>query len=366
MVIPFGDLKRHYFSIRKQVERAVRSVLESGWFILGERCKAFEDAFSTYCGCKFGVGVGSGTEALHLGLVACGVRPGDEVITVANTCVPTISAISSAGARPVFVDVHPQSYNMDPTQIKPKITSKTRAILPVHLYGQAADLDPILSIARERNLKIVEDCAQAHGTEYKGQKVGSFGDVGCFSFYPSKNLGAFGDGGMVVTSAPEIAENLKMLRNYGQSRRYHHDIKGYNSRLDEIQASILHTKLSYLDGWNSRRNEIAGFYREHVNHPDIIHPCEMGYGRHNFHLYVVRVPERDGLKIRLKEKGIGTEIHFPIPIHHQKAYSDLNIPGDSLPVTERFCGEILSLPNYPELNEEEIGYIAQTIQEEVG
>lgn len=364
MQVPFGALSRQYLSIKPEIDQAIHSVLDSGWFILGEHVQNFESKFANYCGCPYGVSVGSGTEALHLGLVACGVRTGDEVITVANTCVPTISAISFSGANPVFVDVIPDSYTMDPDQIEAKITDKTRVILPVHLYGQSADMDPILLIAQKYNLKVVEDCAQAHGTTYKTKKTGSMGDVGCFSFYPSKNLGAFGDGGMVVTHNKEISQKLIMLRNYGQNRRYYHKIKGYNSRLDEIQAAILHTKLSYLDSWNTRRRDIARYFKENITNRHINHPKEMGYGSHIFHLFIIRVANRDKLEKHLRERGIGTAIHYPIPVHLQKAYSDLCLPKGTLPQTEKISNQILSLPIYPELTEDEVEYIVQVVNKE--
>ena len=364
MQIPFGDLKRQYLTIKEEVDEALHSVLDSGWYVLGQNVQAFEQKFAAYIGCAYGIGVGSGTEALHLGLIACGIQPGDEVITVPNTCVPTISAISFAGAIPVFADIHPDSYTMDPDLIEAQITKKTRAILPVHLYGQAADMDPILAIAQKHNLKVIEDCAQAHGTEYKGRKVGSLGDVGCFSFYPSKNLGALGDAGAITTSDPKLSETLIMLRNYGQRERYHHDIKGYNSRLDEMQAAVLLAKLPHLDAWNDRRREIASYYQEHLS-PAVMTPSEMPYGKHIYHLFVIRIPNRDDLQTHLQKRDIGTAIHFPIPIHLQKAYSDLQLPKGSYPATEKAANQILSLPIYPELSDNEIGYIVQSVNEAV-
>jgi len=363
MNIPFGDLKRQYIALKDEIDEAIHGVLDSGWYILGKRVDAFESAFADFCGCEYGIGVGSGTEALHLGLIACGVEPGDEVITVANTCVPTISAISFAGACPVFVDVVPESFTIDPGQVEEKISDRTRAIVPVHLFGQSADMDPIVAIAKKYNLKVIEDCAQAHGTEYRERKVGSLGDVGCFSFYPSKNLGAFGDGGMVVTSDSELADKLRMLRFYGQSRRDYHEIKGFNSRLDEIQAAILHTKLVHLDHWNDRRRQIAECFKENIVKPEIMHPREMEYGKHIFHLYVIRVSARDEFRQRLLARGISTGVHYPVPIHFQKAYADLNLPIGSLPVTEEIANQIVSLPVFPELSDGEIAYVCQVINE---
>jgi dTDP-4-amino-4,6-dideoxygalactose transaminase len=365
MDIPFGNLKLHYLSIKDEIDDAIHTVLDSGWFVLGNKGRDFESAFATYCGCKFGIGVGSGTEAIHLGLVACGVEPGDEVITVPNTCIPSIAAISLAGALPVFVDIRPDSLLLDPDQIRAKVSNKTKAILPVHLYGQATDMDTILAIAQEYNLKVVGDCAQAHGAKFRGQNVGTLGDVACFSFYPSKNLGAFGDGGMVLTNDPALAETLTMLRNYGESKRYYHDIKGYNSRLDEIQAGILNAQLPHLDSWNKRRREIAHLYMENITHPGVSHPNEMDYGVHVFHLYVIRVANRDRLRERLLKRGVGTQIHYPIPVHLQKSYSDLNIPQGSYPITEDAVTQILSLPIYPELQDDEVMYVAQIVNEEM-
>ena len=363
MQVPFGDLKRQYFSIKGEIDGAIHRVLEKGWFILGENVEAFERAFSKYCGAKFGIGVGSGTEALHLALLACGAESGDEVITVPNTAVPTVSAISFANARPVFVDIDPQTYTVDPSKIEEKITARTKVILPVHLYGHPADMDPILGIARKYTLKVVEDVCQAHGSEYKGRKVGSIGDVGCFSFYPSKNLGAYGDGGMVVTNDEALAEKVWLLRNYGQRKRYYHSIKGFNSRLDEIQASILLTKLKYLDEWNRKRRQIADLLNRLIENNSVTKPIEKGYAYHIYHLYVIRHPQRDRLKDYLHKKGIQSLIHYPIPIHLQEAYRDLKLGNGTYPVSERCAQEILSLPMYPELENNEVEYIVEVINQ---
>jgi dTDP-4-amino-4,6-dideoxygalactose transaminase len=359
MQIPFGDLRRQYHSIKDKVDEAISKVLNKGSFILGENVESFEQEFSSFCGAKFGVGVGSGTEALHLSLLACGVKPGDEVITVANTAVPTVSAISFANAIPVFVDIDQESHNINPSKIEEKISEKTKVILPVHLYGQPADMDRILEVADQYKLKVVEDACQAHGAEYKGRKVGTFGNTGCFSFYPSKNLNAYGDGGVVVTNDEEIAIRLKMLRNYGKERRYYNPIKGFNSRLDEIQASILRVKLKYLDEWNEKRREIAQLYNTFLK--TVIKPKEMDYAKHVYHLYVIRSPKREQLQMYLREKGIGTLIHYPIPIHLQGAYRELGLKDGSLPITEKYASEILSLPIFPELTNEEIEYISTSV-----
>ncbi|MBI4640704.1 MAG: DegT/DnrJ/EryC1/StrS family aminotransferase [Candidatus Tectomicrobia bacterium] len=360
--VPFGDLKRHYERIKAEVDAAIADVLNRGWFILGEKVKEFEEAFSRYCGAEYGIGVGSGTEALHLALIACGIGPGDEVITVSNTCIPTISAISFAGATPRFVDIDPLTYTMDPSQIESQITERTKAILPVHLYGQCADMDPILDVARRYRLSVIEDCAQAHGAEYKGKKAGTLGDAGCFSFYPTKNLGAFGDAGMVVTDRPEIAEKVGLIRNYGERQRYYHSIKGYNSRLDEIQAAILLAKLPYLNGWNQRRRDIAQAYQEELRDTGILYPVEAPERTHIYHLYVIRVDDRDRFQKQLREDGIGTMIHYPVPVHFQEAYLFLNVPQGALPLTEKIAQEIVSVPIYPELDDEEVEHVLKGIK----
>jgi dTDP-4-amino-4,6-dideoxygalactose transaminase len=366
VVIPVFDLKDQYNAIKGQVNGAVARVLESGWFILGQEVEAFESEFAAYCGLSHGIGVGSGTEALHLALLACGVGPGDEVITVPHTAVATVSAIELTGARPVFVDIDPTSYTIAPDQLESRITARTKVIVPVHLYGQAADLDPILEIAHRHGLTVVEDCAQAHGAEYKGQRVGSLGRVACFSFYPTKNLGAYGDGGMVVTDDEVLAQKVRLLRQYGWDKRYVSSLRGLNSRLDEIQAAILRVKLSHLDKWNKARRARAQLYGELLAGSRVATPAEMDYGRHVYHLYVVRCPHRahrDGLKSYLTENGVGTAIHYPVPIHLQEAYRDLGYRRGDFPVTEACADEILSLPMYPELREDEVREIVELVRE---
>lgn len=355
MNIPFGDLKRQYAAQKTEIGHAIQSVLDKGWFVLGEYGHHFENNFANYCNAKQGIGVGSGTDALHLGLKACGIRTNDEVITVAHTATPTASGISLSGAKPVFIDIDPQSYTIDPNLIEQAITSKTKAIVPVHLYGQSANMDDILTIAQKYCLHVVEDCAQAHGTLYRGQKVGTLGDVGCFSFYPSKNLGAFGDGGMVITQCPQIAQRVQLLRNYGSITRDVHEIQGINSRLDEIQAAILNTKLSHLDAQNQRRREIAHIYRTQITHPDLDHPTEKDWGTHIYHLYVIQTPHRNRLRQHLENCGIGTGIHYPTPVHKQPAYTHLNT--QHLPMTEHIVDRILSLPIFPELTDAEINHV---------
>ena len=361
MKIPFGNLKRQYEQLRDRIDAATREVYESGWLILGQQVQDFEANFAQYCGGKYAVGVGSGTEALHLSLIACGIQSGDEVITVANTCVPTLSAVSFAGAVPVFVDIDEKTFTINPALIEERITPKTKAILPVHLYGQCADMNPILEIARKHGLAVVEDCAQAHGSQYKGRMAGTMGDAGAFSFYPSKNLGAFGDGGLVLTNDQTTAQTLVKLRNYGQEKRYYHSIKGFNSRLDELQAAILKAKLPYLDAWNLRRREIAMRYYEAFSAVGISCPLEAAERFHTYHLYVLRVPQRERFQKLLEEKAIATIIHYPIPVHLQESYAECRLQGKSLPLTEQLAGEIVSLPLYPELTDQEVDYVIKTV-----
>ncbi len=361
MNVPFGDLRRQYDAMRQEVDEAVQRVFERGWFVLGVEGENFEQELANYLGVNRAVGVGSGTEAIHLALRAVGVEAGDEVITVPNTCVPTVSGIWAAGALPVLVDVDEKSFTLDPNRLEAAITPKTKAILPVHLYGQSADLDPIMDIARQHNIKVIEDAAQAHGAIYKNRKLGTVADAAAFSFYPSKNLGANGDGGAVTTNDDEIAERIIRLRNYGQEKRYYHKTKGTNSRLDEVQAAILSAKLKRLDEWNERRREIAKIYNEEITNSLIQKPVEMGYGQHNYHLYVVRCQRRDELQQFLTEKGITTLIHYPVPIHLQEAYSDLNKREGDFPVAELIAKQILSLPIFPELNYDEALYVVDCI-----
>ncbi len=372
-MIPFVNLSEQYLSIKEDIDNAILRVLNSGWFILGQELVSFEEEFANYCNTKYGVGVGSGTEALHLALLACGVGPGDVVITVSNTAVPTVSAIDSANARPTFVDIDPKTYTMDPNKLEeylkkkfsknnPRSTEKPKAIIPVHLFGHPADMDPILEVARRYDLKVIEDACQAHGTEYKGKKVGSIGDVGCFSFYPTKNLGAYGDSGMIVTNDKETAEKLRMLRNYGEERKYYTVLRGFNSRLDEIQAAVLRVKLGHLQGWNETRRNHAGLYNNLLRDSFVIIPVEEDYAKHVFHLYVIRTKDQRKLQEWLKTKEIFTSIHYPAPIHFHPAYKDRGFRRGDLPVSEKYATEILSLPMYPELEEDQIQYICRAIR----
>lgn len=360
-MIPISDLKRQYQSIKLEIDDAIKRVFSDSWFILGKQVEEFETEFAAYNGSKYAVAVGSGTEALHLALAACGIGNGDEVITVPNTAVFTVSAISFAGAKPVFVDIDGENYLMDTGKLVKAITKRTRAIIPVHLYGQCANMPEIMRIAKIHKLKVVEDACQAHGASFKNKKSGSFGDLGAFSFYPSKNLGCYGDGGMIVTDDPKMAEKLKMLRNGGQNKRYYHEIKGYNSRLDEIQAAVLRVKLKYLDKWNDERRSKAELYNKLIINKKITLPSETAGARHVYHLYVIRAAGRDKLQEYLKGKGIQTLIHYPIPVHRQKAYSDLKLKKGSFKTAESAAGQILSLPMFPEITESEIRAVSEAI-----
>lgn len=360
-MIPFMDLRRHITALRSEIDTSIARVLDRGWFILGEEVALFEAEFAAYCGVRYAVGVASGTDALHLALRAVGVSAGDEVITVANAGVPGVAAIELAGGRPIFVDVDPASCNMHPGLIEEAITSRTRAIMPVHLYGRPADMDPILEIAGRHALAVIEDAAQAHGARYKGRRVGGIAHVGCFSFYPTKNLGAFGDGGAVVTNDPAVAERVRLLRQYGWKPRYYSQVRGVNSRLDELQAAVLQVKLRHLDAWNARRRQLAAEYGRNLDGSGVIMPTEAPDVFHVYHLYVVRTSHRDALREHLYQLGIETAIHYPLPAHLQPAYRDLGGANGQLPVTERLAGEVLSLPLYPELTEDEVAAVCDAI-----
>jgi dTDP-4-amino-4,6-dideoxygalactose transaminase len=360
--IPLVDLKKQYQGIKGELLAGIEQVLNGMQLFLGKNVQAFEVDFARYCGVDYAVAVGSGTEALQIALMSCGIGLGDEVITVANTFIATIEAIALVGARPVFVDIDQDTYNIDVSQIENKITRQTRAILPVHLYGHPANMGPLLDLAQTHKLKVIEDSCQAHGAEYKGRKAGSMGTAGCFSFYFTKNLGAYGEAGMVVTSDPDIAKKARMLRDHGSSMKYHHQYIGINGRIDEIQAAILRVKLPHLDEWNEKRRSLAQAYNAGL--PSIYtKPREMPWAKHVYHLYVIRTPGRDQLKAFLESKGIATAMHYPIPIHMQEACRPYGGKNISLPATEKLTGEILSLPMYPELSTEEVGYICDCLRE---
>jgi dTDP-4-amino-4,6-dideoxygalactose transaminase len=362
-MIPFVDLKSQYNSIKDEINTAVLSVLDSTQFILGDEVLALEQEFAAYCSAEHGVALNTGTSALHLALLAAGIGAGDEVITIPFTFVATVSAIAYTGATPVFVDIDPVSYTMDVNQIEKAITAKTKAIMPVHLYGQPADMDPIMEIARRHGLKVIEDAAQAHRSEYKGRRVGSIGDIGCFSFYPGKNLGAYGEGGMAVTNNPEYAQKMRMLRDWGQDGRYNHVMKGYNYRMDGIQGAILRVKLRYLDRWTDARRTHAAQYDALLADSGLKTPVAMPYGHHVYHVYVLRVPQREALQQKLNDQGIQTGIHYPIPVHLQKAFADLGRHKGDFPESELVAAEVLSLPMYPELSEAQINVIATAVGE---
>ena len=362
-MIPFGDLRLQYRAIKVELDRAIQSVLEDGWFILGKNVSAFEREFADYCRAAFAVGVANGTDALQLALMACDVEPEDEVITTPLSATFTALAISATGAIPKFVDIDPETYNLDPQRLEKAIGPRTKAIIPVHLYGQPADMEPILTIAQQHGLLVIEDAAQAHGAEYRGRKVGTLADVACFSFYPSKNLGAFGDGGMVVTDKEAIAERVRMLRNGGQRGRYEHLLLGRNSRLDELQAAILRVKLAHLDEWNARRRHLAALYTALLGDSEVDPPLELPDVKHVYHLYVIRSTHRDKLQQHLAQQDIGTAVHYPTPIHLQDAYHWLELGRGSFPEAEHAAEQVLSLPIYPELTDTKVRQVAAHIRE---
>jgi len=347
--IPFLDLRASYLELKSEIDEAVARVLDSGWYVLGTEVEAFESEFAAYCQTKFSIGLANGLDALVLALRAMDVGPGDEVIVPSNTYIATWLAVSQCGATPVPVEPDDRTYNIDPSSIVAAITSRTKVILPVHLYGQPADLDPILEIARKHGLRVLEDGAQAHGARYKGQRIGGHGDAVAWSFYPGKNLGAIGDGGAVTTNDPVIADRIRVLRNYGSHVKYVNEVKGFNSRLDPIQAAILRVKLNKLDIWNDRRREIAKHYLDNLSVSSLVLPNVPEWADPVWHLFVVRHAQRDKVATRLNEMGIGTLIHYPIPPHKQAAYADLNFPLESYPKASKMADEVLSLPIGPHL-----------------
>ena len=356
--IPFLDLKSHHAALRTELDRAIKEVIDSGAFAGGPFVEKFERDFAAYCGSRYAIGVGSGTEALWLSLLACGVGPGDEVITVANTFMATAEAITYCGARPVFVDVNETTYTMDPAGLEDALGPRTKAIIPVHLFGQPADMDPILEFGRKHNLFVIEDAAQAHGAKYKGRTAGTISDAGCFSFYPSKNLGALGEAGAIITNDAELQEKVRILRDHGQVRKYHHDVIGWNCRMDGIQAAVLSVKLPYLESGNSlRRTHAMQYNRAFDGMGEVITPFEASYARHVYHVYAIRVEERDEVTRFLKERAIQCAVHYPVPIHLQKAYQDLGYKTGSLPISEQIARQFISLPMFPELTEAQINMV---------
>jgi dTDP-4-amino-4,6-dideoxygalactose transaminase len=362
MNVPFVDLQTQFQSLKKDVLPAMEKVMARAAFVLGAEVDEFEKAFAQFCGAPYCVGVSSGCDALLIAIKALGLGPGDEIITVANTYIATALSITAAGAKPVLVDCLEDTYEIDPAAVRAAVTPRTKAIIPVHLYGQAADMDPLREIAAKHGLKVIEDAAQAHGATYKGRPCGTLGDVGCFSFYPGKNLGAYGDGGAIVTADPKIAEFARQFRNYGQTKKYYHDSVGWNSRLDTVQAAVLLTKLKHLAAWNEARRRHAAAYRERLKDLPLVLPAAVPGNEHIYHLFVIRVAKRDALLEVLGRQGISCGIHYPIPVHLQKAYAHLGHRAGSFPVSERVAPEILSLPMYPELTEEQLGCVCDAIR----
>ncbi len=363
MSVPMVDLKIQYAAIREEVADAVQGVIESAHFILGPQGKALEEAIAAYLGVKYAVAVASGTDALHLALLAAGIKRDDEVITTPFTFIATAEAASYLGAKPVFVDIDPSTFNIDISKIEAAITKKTRAIIPVHLYGAPVEMDGLMKLAKKHGLKVIEDCAQSFGAEYRGKKTGAFGDLGCFSFFPSKNLGGYGDGGMVITDDAKLAEHMLSLRNHGSRIRYYHDEIGYNSRLDEIQAAILNIKFKHIDEYNAKRRKNAFLYNTILAGPGIQTPSEQDNTKHVFHQYTIRVKDRDAVKQKLDAGNVTSSmIYYPVPLHLQAAYKNLGMKPGSLPKTELAAQEVLSLPMYPELTEEQIRLIADAVK----
>ena len=364
--VPYLDLKAQYQSIKSEIDAAIALVLESCQFVLGSEVARFEQNFAAYCGTSECIALNSGTSALHLALLAAGVGPGHEVITVPFTFVATVAAVLYAGSRPVLVDIEPRSFTMDPTAVEKAVTHRTKAILPVHLYGHSADMDPIMDIARRHNLVVIEDAAQAHGAKYKGRPVGSIGDMACFSFYPGKNLGAYGEGGAVTTNNTRYASAIRMLRDWGQDSKYHHLLKGYNYRMEAFQGAILGVKLKYLDQWTAARRIIGNKYDDLLSRAEILTPVEMPWAKHVYHIYNVRSKDRDRLQASLAAEGIQTAINYPVPIHLQPGYADLGFQLGDFPVAEAASKAVLSLPIYPELSSQAVAQVATTLSAAVG
>lgn len=368
MKVPFLDLQAHHAPMRAEIDRAIAEVIDNAAFAGGSFVAAFENDFARFCQCRYAIGLGNGTDALWLALLASGVGPGDEVITVPSTFMATAEAITYCGATPVFVDIDERTYTLDPAGLQDAVTSRTKAIIPVHLFGQTADMDPILEFARGRGLVVIEDAAQAHGAEYKGRKAGSMGDAGCFSFYPGKNLGAFGEAGAVVTNNSELREKICILRDHGQVRKYHHTMVGWNCRMDGIQAAVLRVKLQHLAAGNERRRQHAQRYSQALAEvaTEIILPVEAEYASHVYHVYAVRLRERDDILRAMEAEGISCGIHYPVPVHLQPAYENLGYERGAFEVSERTSSEFLSLPMFPELTCEQVDAVAQSLQKVAG
>lgn len=360
--IPFVDLHAQYHQIREDVRLGIDNALESMNLLLGPNVRAFETEFADYCRTSHAIGVANGTDALYLALRACGIGAGDEVITVSHSFLATAEAIVNVGAIPVYVDVDPETYTLDPTKLEGAFSPKTRAILPVHLYGQMADMDPILEFARHRGLVVIEDACQAHGATYKGRRAGSIGDAAAFSFYMGKNLGAYGDAGAVTTGSQTVAERVRLLRDHGSRSKYEHDEMGINSRLDELQAVVLRAKLPYLDSWNASRRAHARTYDDLLDGLDVIRPHVAEYGEHSFHLYVIQTNNRDRVRQTLADHGVATGVHYPIPIHRQVASRDVGRTAGDLRVTEALAPQVLSLPMYAELEQSQLETVATLLR----
>ena len=364
--VPFLDLKAHHAPLRSEFDRAIGEVVDSGAFAGGPFVARFEKDFADYCDCQHAVGVGNGTDALWLALLALGIGPGDEVITVSSTFMATCEAITYCGAKPVFVDINERTYTMDPACLENAITARTKAVIPVHLFGQTADMDPILEFASEHGLFVIEDASQAHGAAYKGRKAGGLGDAGCFSFYPGKNLGAFGEAGAVVTNNFLLQEKVRMLRDHGQVRKYHHKMVGWNCRMDGIQAAVLSVKLPHLERGNElRRDHALQYDQAFQDAEDLVTPLKAAYAQHVYHIYAIRAQERDEVMRLLEEKGIGCGVHYPVPVHLQEAYRSLGYEKGAFPVTEKAAEEFLSLPMFPELTHAQIAFVAEMVKESI-
>ena len=361
--VPYFDLKEQYSQIGDEIRDALDRVCRNAAFILGEEVERFEQSFASYCNVKHCVALNSGTSALHLALLSSGIGPGDEVITTSNTFIATVEAISYTGAKPVFVDVDPETANIDPALIEGAVTKQTRAIIPVHLYGRPADLDPIQDIAERHRLILIEDACQAHGAKYRGKRVGGFGYAAAFSFYPGKNLGAYGEGGALTTNEDEVAKLARALRSHGEVTRYFHDYVGYNYRMDGFQAAVLNVKLKYLDRWTAQRREFAKLYRDHLDGSAVRFLIDSPEDDPVYHLFVVRAQERDRLREELRRRGVETAVHYPLPVHLQKAYAHLEYHARRLPHTEQVCAEAISMPLFPEMSREQVIYAAEMLTE---
>jgi len=360
--IPLLDLNAQYHSIKPEIDAAIAGVLESSQFVLGAEVTAFEEEFAVYCGTSECIALNSGTSALHLALLAAGVGAGDEVITVPFTFVASVAAIGYVGARAVLADIDPSSFTLDPAALEDAITARTKAILPVHLYGQPADMDPIMEVARRRGLVVIEDAAQAHGAKYKGRRVGSIGDLACFSFYPGKNLGAYGEGGAVTTGNSEFARTIRMLRDWGQDRKYHHVLRGFNYRMEGFQGAILRVKLRHLEQWTEARRAAVARYNQLLADSGVERPREMPWARHVYHTYTLRSQDRNGLQAALQAEGIQTGVHYPVPVHLQPAYADLGYGRGAFPNAEEAASQVLSLPLYPELSPRALAEVAAAVK----